>query len=69
MLSRAGLLSQLTTVSDKKRTEETTETLRDIAAGKKITAVRLKAAQNFLADLLEEINSMRPQQPIHCGGR
>ena len=69
MVSRADLLLHLVITRDRKNAKKTMGTIRRVITGKKISAVRLKAAQNFLADLLEELNLNRPPRPIRCGGK
>ncbi len=53
---------------DKKGVMRVVRTLCDATAGKKISERRLKEAQEFLLYLLEQVNSLRPQQPVVCGG-
>jgi len=53
---------------NKKRVQTAIKTLEDVIVGKMVSKQRLDATKSFLVDLLEEINSKRPQPPIRCGG-
>lgn len=53
---------------NKKQVRRAIRVLNDIIAGKKVSRARLRATQNFLLDLLEEINSKRSHQRVVCGG-
>ena len=55
-------------LEDTNRVQKAKQTLEDAVAGKKVSKNRLKAAQDFLLELLEEISAKRPRTPVRCGG-
>ncbi|OHA09928.1 MAG: hypothetical protein A3A44_03640 [Candidatus Sungbacteria bacterium RIFCSPLOWO2_01_FULL_60_25] len=52
---------------DKARGQRVLRTLRDAAGGRKVSQARLQAAQEFLVELLEEVDRRRPQHLVVCG--
>ena len=62
------LAKSLDVVKDKKGLKSTVRTLKQAAAGEKVSDARLKRAQEFCLRLLEELNSKRPQGPQGCSG-
>ncbi|MEK7515788.1 MAG: hypothetical protein AAB555_02570 [Patescibacteria group bacterium] len=55
-------------LEDTNRVQKAKQTLEDAVAGKKVSEKRLKAAQDFLLELLEELNAKRSRTPVRCGG-
>ncbi|MEK7554228.1 MAG: hypothetical protein AAB517_02575 [Patescibacteria group bacterium] len=53
---------------DTNRVQKAKQTMEDAVAGKKVSKERLKVAQDFLFELLQEINAKRPRTPVRCGG-
>ncbi|MDO8593483.1 MAG: hypothetical protein Q7R59_01120 [bacterium] len=43
-------------------------TMKAAAEGKKVSKKRLQETQDFLLELLEEINAKRPKTPVRRGG-
>ena len=59
----------LVCLGDSARVEEVKRTLQDAVEGKNVPKDRLEAAQDFLLELLKEVNAQRPSAPVRCGGR
>ena len=55
-------------LEDTNRVQKVKQILEDAVAGKKVSKERLKVAQDFLLELLEELNAKRPRTPVRCGG-
>ena len=62
------MAKSLNVLKNKKASAATVRTLRDAAAGKRVSDARLRRAQEFCLNLLEELNSKRPSGPRGCGG-